>query len=523
MKTNPIIISLAHNYHDSCISLSFGNEIIASLECERIFRAKKICASPAQMELAVSFILKRFNLNISDIDYFILGALNNPYSETTSFEDISEFKINFQGRKIPALIIRHHLAHAGFYYCSPFNDALIVSCDGGGDLGERIAYFEGKGQNIKRVNAEFDNHISTKPYGQFSSFLYNEPFSEGKLMALASYGAEDMKLNERVEAVFPLLKNVTFREGQNILNKHFPEFSNTIISDFDKAAQLASSVQKVFIAKRLSNISDIYNKSLSKNIVLVGGSALNLACNSEIYNRISKNIYIPPCCDDTGIAIGQNAVAISYLLNKRAKCNLPYVGVGDNEFEVQRLKRSNKNNFDIVDCPNIAARKLFEGKICISHINRPEVGPRALGHRSFLLGANNKNNKQIISEIIKKREWYRPVAPIVLEEDLEKYFSGGPNKSEYMLFSYEMKKGIKELFPAINHFDNTARIQTINQDNCKYMFNLLTEYKRLSGSSILINTSLNLKNEPLSNFLWDTYNIARKIHFPSFIFQTPNT
>ncbi|MDN5202396.1 carbamoyltransferase C-terminal domain-containing protein [Fulvivirgaceae bacterium BMA10] len=515
MKEDLIIVSVAHNYHDSNLSISRGSQILFSLEAERFFRSKKIQASPSQIKLLVNYALHEVNLKMSDVDYFVLGALNNPYeqNQNTIAADLRISGSEVMGLNIPTLTIRHHLGHAGHYYFSDFDDALIASCDGGGDQGERVVYFKGNDLQIERIEFNTEYHISTKPYGQFAAFIYGRGFCEGRLMALASYGKRNVELFTRVSNLFHQLKEVTFKEGQETIKEAFPEYCDLNLNEhFDDFANLGWAIQEKFTSERLANIKSVYQEQESSNLVLVGGSALNIHTNSAIYSEVSENIYIPPNCDDTGIAVGQNAVAIAHLLKVRPEVILPYSG-----FEPTDINRNSKTL--IIEDLAEAAMRIRNGELCLAHIGRPEVGPRALGHRSFLFRPNDIELKKIVSEKIKGREWYRPVAPVILEEDLKNYFGPGPSTSKYMLFQYQANDQFKQLFPGIAHSDNSVRVQSIGETDCQIIRILLQHYKQLTGHGVLINTSLNLNNEPLANSLWDTQEIARKIHVPNFILR----
>ncbi len=517
MKKKIIILSLAFNYHDSNIALSIDDKIVASLELERLFRSKKINASLTQMEIGAKYLLDRYNLSVSDIDYLVVNALNNPFDDKLSLDDIRKSKYKFLGRKMNVFIVRHHMAHAGYYYFSNFKKALIASCDGGGDMEERVVYFLGKNNNIERLNIDTAKHISTKPYGQFSFYLYQEPFSEGKLMGLSGLSKKGSeRFSAKIKKVFSLLKNTNFIAGQAILNKYFKKEKGLASKNPESCAFLAFCIQKEFVKRRLNDLKKVFKKDY-ENLVLVGGSALNLECNSNVYKNITSGLYIPPNCDDTGIAVGQCAIIVAKLLNKKPQCNLPFIGVEENRYDYSLIKNRKRKDIIIENNPKIIAKRLAKNEICIRHYGRPEVGPRALGHRSFLMSPLNKKNKDIISVDVKKREWYRPVAPIIIEEDLCKYFGKGPQKSQYMLFSYDTTKEAIKKIPAVIHYDGTSRVQTVNKKEDPFMYKILTEFKKITGVGVLINTSLNLKGQPLLNFLHDTFEITRKIHIKKFI------
>lgn len=516
LNNNLVLLSISFSYHDSSISLSIGREIVVSVELERLFRSKRVCASPTQMEMAAQHVLTRFALAPADVDYLVVNALNNPYGAQQTEEDLSETVVEFLGQRLPTFTIRHHYAHAGFYLLSPDGRALIATCDGGGDLGERVGYFVGDGTQIKRVEGDFSGHTSTTPYGQFAEHLYGEPFCAGKLMGLAAYGKESQSLVDAVEAIFPRLRHAKYADSQESLGRAFRDYKGMARRDPRKCADLAYAVQATFEKTRAKDVGSVYEKGFSR-VVLGGGSALNLSANTRIYNEVCRDVSIWPCCDDTGIAVGQNAIAISTLLNVRPVCEMPYLGLTEDVSEFTLLRRTYGNQYAFVDSPEESAERLAANEICICHLGRPEVGPRALGHRSFLMSAAEESNRVILSQHIKQREWYRPVAPIVLEEDVGGLFVGGPEKSQYMLFAYGAREAAHKSAPAIVHVDGTVRVQTVGPQDDPFLYELLRHYKKITGSGVLINTSLNRRGEPISNFLWDTLNIANQVRHRFFI------
>src|ERR1700682_1115637 len=311
MKVLPVILSIAYNAHDSNVSVSIGNVILACVELGKLFRAKRVSGSPTLMELASIRLLQQYGLSRDDIDYLVVNADNDPYHSPLE-QDVHETDTVFLGRTIPSLRIRHHCAHAGYYYLSGFDRALIVSCDGGGDLGERVAYFRGEGLSMERVSHDLSQHTSTTPYGQFSTYLYQEGFCAGKLMGLSAYGKPVASLRGRVEHMFPLLRDVGYVQGQSLLAKYFPGYRGIAKTSPKECANLTYAVQAVFEELRVRDVRSVF-RTEHENLVLVGGSALNLNCNTELFKNITTRIYIPPCCDDSGIAIGQNAIAIAVL------------------------------------------------------------------------------------------------------------------------------------------------------------------------------------------------------------------
>lgn len=236
--------------------------------------------------------------------------------------------------------------------------------------------------------------------------------------------------------------------------------------------------------------------------MLTGGTALNLDLNSRISEAVdNKEIFIPPCCDDTGQSLGALCILIAKIFNKRALVNYPYLGEGTNNYSYK--------NDTIDECVNI----LMNDGVLMVHNGKSEVGPRALGNRSFLGRPDKLSVKIKLSEEIKGRERYRPVAPIVPENLFHEYFEGF-SPSPYMLFSQKIKHNYKDVLVGAIHVDDTARVQTINDSRNKFMYDLLNNFGKRTGFSVLLNTSLNLKGDPIVNKIDDSLAIYNKLKSP---------
>lgn len=500
-------LSISYGSHDSSISLSVDDTILCVLELERITRAKKISASFDMMEMAALSLLRSYNLKPKDIDVLISTAPMGRYSDENK-PDIIETKKQFLGIEYNSFEVRHHLAHAGMYFMSNFNEALISSCDGGGD-GENKALFHAKELCLERVTTN-TYQPSSHPYSIFSTFLYGSAHNDGKMMGLAALGHPNTAMIKKVRSLYKEFEDLHFQVGLQKLKATFPDYYLAAKEKYTKASDLAAAIQQAFVFHRLIFFQNM-NISQNDNLVLVGGAALNLECNSKIYTSITQNLYIPPDCNDSGIAMGQNAIIIARLLGKRAKApSLPYMGVPETKQNWHYHKSSIRDHYFKND-PREIAQLLADGSVILTHVGRAELGPRALGHRSFLANPLIQGNKKLVSELIKKREEYRPVAPIALKEEIGVHFINGPAESPYMLYNYDTPSSSRELLNCVVHIDGTARVQTVTREHEPFIYEILTEFKKITGVGILMNTSLNLSNEPLSDNLHNTVMILSKI------------
>jgi carbamoyltransferase len=504
---------IAFNLHDSSVSYAIDSKIVLCLEAERYFGIKKMCCTEVQMEMLVTYGLKLLNLSKNDVKHWAHCTLNNPWLsyEQKMIQTYIWDEVNFFGINEKCLIINHHYAHCCSYYLSSFQEAISLSVDGGGDFGERSMLCRGIGLNLEMI--ESNTFTSAKPYEIISSRIFNQPFCEGKLMALSAYGKFNQSYYEKLCKVISYLSNLGI-DGKDFIREKeyqaaiYKAYSNAYskldnIFPFNKIGQYKDKDEKLlnFITTfhnlntklRTNEIKDKIQEYEIDNVVLSGGASLNILNNSFIYNNITKNVYIPPCCDDTGQSIGGLSKLIVDKFNIKPEIELPYLGYG-NVFMVNKKEIEN-----IVSL-------LLKGKIIFTHNGRAEIGPRALGHRSILALPTIKN-KKLISETIKSRERYRPLAPIITETDVNTYFQG-PHSSPYMLFSYDSINSNK--IEGAMHVDGSARVQTITEEQDEFMYLLLKEVQKRTGNPILLNTSLNLRGVPISDSIRDTIAILNK-------------
>lgn len=503
MKKKNLLCGIAFNYHDSSISFASDDEVLLVLEAERVFRRKKMGCNTKEMEELIQFGLGLLNKDIEDISYWALGTLRNPWlSELDKYPISPQWKnIKILGKERKSLIVNHHLGHASTFLFSPMNEATVLTCDGGGDYGERVAVYSGKGVALKKENIDVHEYITAKPYDLCATYLYQNPHCEGKLMALAAYGEPTEKYVLRLESLLPALGEADYQTGDEVLSEAFPGLKGKASSSYTKACNFSASVQYVFAKHRIRDVTKTVDVFKNSNLVLSGGSCLNLEVNTECWKSLKKIMtYIPPCCNDTGQSLGALAYLITELFGRRPKVRLPYLGYGEPNFAYSKSVIGK-----IVD-------NLLDDQIILIHNSKAEIGPRALGNRSFLARPDRPKVKKILGQEIKKRENYQPLALTVPENKVHEYFIG-PNQSPYMLHQYFIKEGKKNLLIGTVHHNNTSRVQTLNRETNTFLYDLIKRFGERTGIYALINTSLNLKGEPISNAVEDTLNISKKIKY----------
>lgn len=501
MKDRVLLCGIAFNWHDSSISFAYGDEVIVVLEAERVFRRKKMGCNPQEMERLIQFGLDLLHRDADDVSHWALGTLRNPWLDEKDRQPNPPVwrDIKILGKERKALIVNHHLSHASAFLFSPMDQALILTCDGGGDFGERVTVYSGNGTILTKEDIDVSNHITAKPYDLCATYLHDAPRCEGKLMALAAYGVPTEKYVSRLEDLLPVLSTTNYETGDEVLTKAFPGLKGKASSSNVEARNFSASIQDVFVRHRIEDIKQVVSRFKNSNLVLSGGGHLNLEVNTEVWRTFDgATIFIPPCCDDTGQSLGVISYLITELFGRRPKVRLPYLGCGQPDFSF-----SEEILDELVD-------SLVNGQVLIIHNSKAEIGPRALGNRSFLARPDRMEIKEMITQRIKGRENYRPLAPVVLEKKVHEYFIG-PDQSPYMLYQYDVDDSARMLVRGVVHHNNTTRVQTINTANNIFLYNLIRRFGERTGIYALINTSLNLRGEPISNTLKDTLNISKRI------------
>ena len=488
----PWIVSVAFNWHDSSVAVSHGSHVKLVLEAERVFRVKKLRCNKNQMEQLITLALNEVGISINDVGIWCGTGFGNLWTsdELEVVKDIEFYTIKLFDQKVNVRLINHHRSHAALYFSSPFDQAVIISCDGGGDNEDHVPFI-GNGLGLKRLpETETVRKFSSTFYDRASYYLYGQYRQEGKFMGLAGWGEVDEKLKTELIDNIDQICNATEEIGLEHFRKICP------IDQFDvqsrKVQNFAATVQKVFEEFRLLTTREYQHNS--PNLVLVGGSALNVVANNIILEDAGYDkLFIPPCCDDTGQALGALLDTIAYELGERPQIKYPFLGRGTEETPVRQEEIAN------------IAYALKQGKVIAWHQGRAEIGPRALGHRSLLASPTSEIMKTTVSEHIKQRESYRPVAPIILSEYANQWFDlKAP--SPFMNYSVQAKSNCLDLAPAVVHIDGSSRVQTVGSDGDPAIRHLLLEFYEQTGIPMLINTSLNGPGMPICDSVSDTVN-----------------
>ncbi|OGK41132.1 hypothetical protein A3A74_02200 [Candidatus Roizmanbacteria bacterium RIFCSPLOWO2_01_FULL_35_13] len=531
------ILGISAFYHDSAAALIKDGKVLCAAEEERFSRIKHDNQFPAK---AVEFCLGEANITIEDVDYIsyyekpllkferILETFVDtyPFSLMPFLKGIPEWinqKIKVEqiirkttGFKGKILYIPHHLSHASAtFYPSSFKEAAILTIDGVGEYQTTGLWF-GKGNKINLLKSINFPHSLGLLYSTFTAFLgFKVNEDEYKLMGLAAYGKPNQTgkilkiIDVKEDGSFSMnMHYFSYREGFQMWNNKFEDIfghsrnSNQPIIKRDK--DLAASIQAVTEEIYFKILNHLYGLTKTKNLCLSGGVVLNVLANGKIYkNTPFKNIYIFGAAGDSGGAIGSALFSYHSLLEvkKRQPIKNLYLGSEYSNDEIKKyLTKYNlkyklfKNEDELIEA---AANLLNKNNIIGWFQGKMEFGPRALGSRSILCKPTPREMKTKVN-IIKIREQFRPFAGSILQEKVHEYFEV-PEKnhpSPFMVFCFQVKEEkIKDL-AAIVHADNTCRIQTVSKENRRY-YKLIKKFHDLSGIPCVLNTSFNLKGEPI--------------------------
>ncbi|PRX53820.1 carbamoyltransferase [Flagellimonas meridianipacifica] len=454
-------------------------------------------------------------------------------------------EIGFEG--VPIFFPEHHLSHAASaFYPSPFDKATILTVDGVGEW-NTMTIGMGDGNSIKILREQHYPHSLGLLYSAFTYFLgFKVNSGEYKVMGLASYGNPDAEVTLTfVQKISEKLVDVR-QDGSLLLNMDYFDFAVNLTMTKDekwqslfgltrrkrdqeltqKHANLALAVQLVLEECTAKLVQTAISLTGCPNLVMAGGVALNSVNNGKLLkNPEVGKLWIQPAAGDAGGALGA-ALAVWHIhMGKERKAlntdhmNFGYLGPAFTQQHVFNMSKLHpelnpKQIEDEDELLFITAKAISEGQIVGWFQGRMEFGPRALGNRSILADPRNPEMQRKINSQIKFRESFRPFAPSVLEEDAQEYFELD-EASPYMLLvqkvkAYRLKVNaknevglmerlsqIRSDIPSVTHVDCSARIQTVSKSSNPLFWKLLKAYKDLTGYGILINTSFNVKDEPI--------------------------
>src|SRR3989338_6529836 len=530
------ILGLSLNGHDTAACLIKDGQIIALCEEERLARVKRITAYPFR---AIDYCLKEAGIGIKDIDYtacswdsriefnkFLLGhSLKFFPKSLLHFREglrgwrARKSRAGYLQRKfgIKSYAVNHHLAHgSSSFFVSPFNEAAILTLDGAGEF-DTVTLGIGQDKKIRTLESIVYPHSLGLLYDAVSIYLgFTELEGAGKVMGLDYYG-KPLYLKEfkrivkfKPEGKFELdlsyFQYHLARRAQNewVTAKFLKAFglAREIDGPLDQRhMDIAASLQQIVEEAIFHMAERLFELTGQKNLCISGGVALNSVANAKLLaNSRFKKFYIQPLANDAGGALGAAYYLYHQIFGQPRSAVMAYAYLGpsftDEEIETSLNSFSGLKVKKLTNIEKETAKLLSEGKIIGWLQGRMEGGPRALGNRSIIVDPRNPQMMDILNKRVKFREAFRPFAPSILEEYNFEYFKTD-YPSPFMLMVYEAREDKRRLIPAVVHVDGTGRVQTVNRnDNPRYR-RLIEEFHKITGVPVLLNTSFNIRGEPI--------------------------
>ncbi len=548
------ILGISCFYHDSSASLIKDGKVMYAIQEERLSRKKHDTSFPI---MAIEECMKKENITINEIEYIafyekpllkferllhqyidgfpkshkiFLSTLPSWFNEKLRVVKTIKKKLKY---KKDVLFIEHHMAHAASSFLpSPFEKAAILTIDGVGEW-TTTAYGIGEKENIKLLKEiKFPSSVGLL-YSTITAYLgFSVNNSEYKVMGLAPYGNMDKKTNpyyEKLRKTIDLKNDGSYRLDMSYFTYHFKNRmpSEKLCTLLDgpiregeseitqRHKDIAAALQLVTEEIITTMLKYIHSETKLNNIVIGGGVGLNSVYNGKILrNTPFKKIWIQPDSGDGGTSIGAALYAYNSILGNKRKYKMKDAYLGP-EYSNKEIKEFlDKNNIKYGEYKNdkelikTTTELIFKDNVIGWFQGKMEWGPRALGNRSILSNPANREMQEILNLKVKHREKFRPFAPAVCADDALKYFECDkpvPEPTDYMLMVYPVKKKWRDKIPAVTHVDGSGRLQSVRRNqNIKY-YDLIKEFGKLSGIPILINTSFNIRGEPIVCSPYDAY------------------
>lgn len=566
------ILGISCYYHDSAAALLQDGSLVAAAEEERFTRKKHDYAFP---DNAIDFCLRQAGITSADLEYVVFYEkpllkferilMNTLQTFPKSWAVFRESMITWFNEKLwikgriltkldipdeKLLFIEHHMSHAASaFFCSPYDEAAILTIDGVGEwttatYGEAVGDWNGRGQNKIDLLGEIKYpHSLGLLYSAFTAFLgFRVNSGEYKVMGMAPYGRPN-----RVEDVYRLIEvgdDGSFRLNMDYFSFHHstsrtfngkftnlfgeprvhesdfytptthpkkdhPQWDDVTAKRNQHYADIAASIQYVTEETILKLANYVHQRTGLKKLCMAGGVALNSVANGRVLRESPfEDVWIQPAAGDSGGALGAALYAHHVLLGKPRNFVMEHAYWGQ-AYSAQEVKaavdatgRSCQQVEDMECLAEMMVEDMLAGKVIALFQDRFEWGPRALGNRSILADPRGAEMKEIVNARIKFREPFRPFAPVILEERASEYYAGLDNPAQhhplrYMLMVYPTKNGWGEKIQAVTHEGGSGRIQTVKRDTNPLYYRAVELFGEATGVPVLLNTSFNLRGEPI--------------------------
>ena len=570
------ILGISCYFHDSAAALLCDGLLIAAAEEERFTRKKHDYEFPQN---AIDFCLKVGKIRGSDLDYVVFFEkpflkferllLSSMQTFPRSHRVFREAMITWLGDKLwiknliqkrlglpPSKILfsEHHLSHAASaFFCSPFDEAAILTVDGVGEW-TTASLGVGRGTEIKLLKEIRFPHSLGLLYSAFTAFLgFEVNEGEYKVMGMAPFGtpryvdkvyrlirtgsdgsfelnmdyfcfhySTEQTFNGKFEELFgpsrdPKARFFTSASGYPSYFGERPSNYEQLSRQNQHYADVAASIQAVTEEILLKMAQHVHKETGLRRLCMAGGVALNSVANGKILRETPfEEIYVQPSAGDGGGAFGAALYAYHGVLGRPRKFVMEHAYWGEEHSpgEIEKFLKENNIRYQrLEDEEKVIERvvdRLQEGKVVGWFQGRFEWGPRALGNRSILADPRRADMKDIVNTKIKFREPYRPFAPSVLAERAEEYFvlpdAASHYPARFMLYVTDVRDEKRTIIPAVTHVDGTGRLQTVRKEESPRYYRLIETFGQATGVPVILNTSFNLKGEPIVNTPQEAFN-----------------
>ena len=524
---------------DSAATLVRNGEVLAAAAEERFTGEKATGAFPVN---AMRYCLEAGKLQPEQVDFVAHGFSYEPFKPLFSQEEYRRrqyeevyapelqkelFEQHFprcgwDQKFVPVL---HHLAHAASaFYPSGFEESLILVSDGMGEI-HSMMIAVGSGADIKVLKQIPALHSLGTLYGAFTLYLgFYMSLDEYKVMGLAPYGNPRKHYNRIIEfvklkddgtytvPVFAHDRTLAQRETHSgvlqFLEEQFGPAREPDSEITQDHKDIAAALQAVLQTCQMHVLRHFKEETGLSRLCMAGGVALNCSANGVIKrSRLFEKMFVQPAAGDDGTSLGAALFAARQRETafKPRRMSVPLWGPAFGEAQIKEAL-AERNDCDVLKCgsfddlcKNIASR-IDKGEIVAWFQGRMEFGPRALGSRSILADPRDPTMRDRINSLVKKREAFRPFAPVVTNEAASDIFDIEPGDEDtfaHMLYVMPVRPAFREKLPAITHVDGSARAQTVNREHNPRLWQMLKEFEKLSGLPVLLNTSFNVKGQPI--------------------------
>ncbi|HIH16140.1 MAG TPA: carbamoyltransferase, partial [Candidatus Diapherotrites archaeon] len=529
------VLGISCHYHDASATLLKDGEVVAAADEERFTRKKHDDDFPVH---AIGYCLRQAGITMKDVDcvgfyekpllkfervlfsflhYFprslpvFLAMMPSWLTEKLRIPETVRKKLGWKGRMV---FIRHHESHAASaFFPSPFQEAAILTVDGVGEW-TTAAYGVGRGNQMELWKEMRFPHSLGLFYSMVTGYLgFKVNSDEYKVMGLAGYGKP--VYYEKMKQVFRSFPDGSYENNLDYFDFMSLErmFSARFEREFGRPRKpgerveqhhidLACSLQQILEESMVALARHVQKETGLKKLCMAGGVALNCVANARILKEAGfDELYVQPAAGDSGGSMGVAFHAYHHVLGRPRSFVLekPYLGPGYSPEEIRAYLEANRirhRELSVDGMLGETARLIQANHIVGWFQGRMEWGPRALGCRSILANAMHPDMKDILNSRVKHREDFRPFAPAALLEEARDYFEIR-QPDPFMVLVCDVKKGKQKLLPSITHIDGTARLQTVDRKINPLFHALIREFKKLTGVPVVINTSFNVKGEPI--------------------------